>query len=201
MIGFLKGILEENRNGNIIIDVNGIGFEVYIGEKEAEDLPAIGNEIKIFTYMVVREDNISLCGFLKRDQLEMFELLINVSGVGPKSAVAILNTFTVMDLKYAIVSENSTVISKTPTIGKKTAEKIIVELKDKFSKEELVSSESFEAEPVKNNKFTPDMKDAVDALISLGYDRKKSENAVLKIDGCENLDSGSLLKKALLFLY
>lgn len=199
MIGFLRGILCESLPGQIVIDVNGFGINVNVYESLRENLPEPGEEIKIFTYMSVKEDGVSLFGFPNKEALNMFNSLISVSSVGPKSAQALLGAYSVSDLKYLIVTEDSTKLSKAPTIGKKTAERIILELKDKVNKEDiLIMTDNLSGSP---GKLLPEAKDAVDALTALGYDKKAATNAVLSIEHLEELESGDILKLALKYIY
>jgi len=198
MIGCLRGELLENRPGQIMIDVGGVGYLVSVSETTREELPSIGNEVKVFTYMSVREDGITLYGFLTRDQQDMFMRLIGVSGVGPKGALAILSVFTVPDLKYAILSSDSTRISKAPTVGKKTAERIIIDLKDKIDPNEVLGIEPEDKD--EKVSFGAEAKDAVEGLVALGYDRKASESAVKSVEGYESMNSADIIKKAFIFL-
>ncbi|MBO7334322.1 MAG: Holliday junction branch migration protein RuvA [Lachnospiraceae bacterium] len=200
MIGYLRGELAENRPGQIVIDVNGVGYEVIVSDKTRENLPAIGNPVKVYTFLSVREDGVSLYGFERKDEQDMFYKLISVSGVGPKGALSILSVFDVPDLKYAILNADGTKISKAPTIGKKTAERIIIDLKDKIDKSEILGIVPEETADT-NIKLAGEAKDAVDALISLGYDRKASEKAVIAVEGYDKLESGDILKKALQYLF
>lgn len=202
MIGYLRGELAENRLGQIVIDVSGVGYEVTVSEKTRENLPDIGNPVKIFTYMSVREDGVSLFGFARKDEQDMFYKLISVSGVGPKGALAILSVFEVPDLKYAILSEDAAKIAKAPTIGKKTAERIIIDLKDKIDRSEILGiSPSDSASTSDNAKLAPAAEDAIDALIALGYDKNASKKAVMSVEGSEELDTSAILKQALQFLF
>lgn len=199
MIGFVRGELCEIRPGKLVIDVNGFGVNVLVSETMVEDLPSIGSEIKVYTYMSVREDGMSLYGFLTHDALDLFNLLIGVSGVGPKSAQAIIGFYSVADIKYFIVSEDSARLSKAPTVGKKTAERIILELKDKINKEEIFLPQS-ELQSA-GGKLSDSANDAIDALVALGYDKKSAKEAVTAIDHVEELDSNQILKLALPYLY
>lgn len=201
MIGYLRGELAENRDGCIIVDVGGVGYEVTVSQKTCENLPSIGNEVKIYTYLSVREDGVTLFGFERKDEQDMFFKLIGVNGVGPKSALYIFDAFDVPDLKYAIISEDSKRISKANTIGKKTAERIILELKDKIDRNEILGVSPIEDEPEGKKKLDGEAADAVDALVSLGYDRKSSEKAVTSVEGYDKLDSSEILKKALTYLF
>ena len=200
MIAFLKGILEEIRPGKIVIDVNGVGYNVSLSDAAIEELPSIGTEVKIFTYLSVREDGMSLYGFLTRDELDLFNLLIGVSGVGPKGAQAILSVAPVPTIKYFIVTSDVNSLSKAPTIGKKTAERIIVDLKDKLGKEPLLGP----ADDVKvssDTGLTDDAKDAIEALVALGYDRKEAKTAVLKVENLESLNTNEILKLSLQYMF
>lgn len=199
MIAFLRGILEESTPGNIVVDVNGIGMNVCVAESTREELPSIGNEVKIYTYMSVREDGMSLYGFLTRDSLDLFNLLIGVSGVGPKGAQAMLGAFSVSMIKYYIVTEDVKNLSKAPTIGKKTAERIIVDLKDKVNKDELALLK--EEHGTESTKLTDAANDAIEALVALGYDKKTAKEAVSKIEKIEELDSNQILKLSLQYMF
>jgi len=202
MIAYVKGILEESRPGKIIVDNNGIGINIIVSDSLREELPSIGNEVKIYTYMSVREDGMSLYGFLTRDSLDLFNKLIGVSGVGPKGAQALLSAFTVSMVKYYIFTEDVSNLSKAPTIGKKTAERIIVDLKDKINKDEiLMLNEELNKSDSKTGILTTEASDAIEALVALGYDRKSAKEAVMKIDRLEELDSNQILKLSLQYLF
>lgn len=202
MIAYVKGILEESRPGKIIVDNNGIGINIIVSDSLREELPSIGNEVKIYTYMSVREDGMSLYGFLTRDSLDLFNKLIGVSGVGPKGAQALLSAFTVSMVKYYIVTEDVSNLSKAPTIGKKTAERIIVDLKDKINKDEiLMLNEELNKIDSKTGILTAEALDAIEALVALGYDRKSAKEAVMKIEHLEELDSNQILKLSLQYLF
>lgn len=202
MIGYLRGILMERSLGDILLDVNGVGYNVFLSESDLEELPNIGDELSLYTYMSVRDDGIFLYGFLNKESKDMFLRLIGVNSVGPKGALSILSTFSVPDLIYAILMEDSNTISKAPTIGKKTAERIILDLKDKFSKDDLLANESA-ANPNSDDSFnyTSEIKDAIDALMALGYDRKSSEHAVKSVENGKYLTANEILKDALHYLY
>ena len=138
MIEFLRGKVADLGLNRICIDVNGVGYVVSISETTASLMPSVGEEVKIYTYMSVREDGVSLYGFPAYDDLEIFKLLISVSGVGPKGALAVLSCLPPDDLRFAILSGDSKAIAKAPGIGKKTAERVIIDLKDKISAEDTV---------------------------------------------------------------
>lgn len=197
MIGYVKGILEESRPGKIVVEVNGFGINVFVSDSMREELPAIGNEVKIYTYTAVREDDISLYGFYTRDELDLFNLLISVSGVGPKGAQAMLGVFSVSEIKYFIVTEDVSHLSKAPTIGKKTAERIIIDLKDKVNAEDIAILK----DTAKQSSLPAEAKDAIDALVALGYDKKTAEAAVSKIEGLDELTSNQILKLSLQYMF
>lgn len=198
MIAFVKGILEEIRPGKVVVDVNGFGINVFVADSVADDLPSIGNVIKLYTYMSVREDDISLYGFSTRDSLDLFNMLISVSGVGPKAGQAILSAYSVPLIKQYIITEDVTKLSKANGVGKKTAERIIVDLKDKISKENILFTEN---EEVKEEITSTDVNDAIEALVALGYERKAAKSAVMSIDHIEELDTNSILKLALKYMF
>lgn len=175
MIGLLKGTIELNTEKYIILDVNGVGYKVYISGSTFKNLPKKGEKVKLYTHLHVREDALELYGFLSLKELEFFELLISISGIGPKGALNILNVASVETLKKAIVNEESSILTKVSGIGKKTAEKIILELKNKISDE--LGEVGVDDE-------------AIDALMSLGYKLKDAREVLKKvpkeIEGVEN---------------
>lgn len=130
MIAFLKGEIADLTEGSVVLDVNGVGYEVLVPGQLLSMLEGIGSRVKLYTYMQVREDAVVLFGFLTKDDLQMFRLLTGVSGVGPKAGLNILSTLGVDDLRFAILADDVKRIAKTPGIGAKTAQKIILELKD-----------------------------------------------------------------------
>lgn len=198
MVGFVKGIVDGFLPGRVLIDVNGLGVSVLISDHTAENLPSVGEFVKLYTHMAVREDDISLYGFISLEEQNLFNMLISVSGVGPKGALNILGTFSVSDIKYLIVTEDSKNLSKAPTIGKKIAEKIIIDLKDKINKEDI---ELIKYGTNNKNDLTVEATDAIDALVALGYDKKTAENAVSNIDHIEELDANQILKMALKYMF
>ena len=132
MIAFLKGTIEEISEKSIFLDVNGIGYEIYMPTGSASMLPGVGEKIKIHTYLQISENGIGLYGFLSKDELNVFKLLITVNGIGPKGAVGILSALSANELRLAVLSDDDKAIAKAPGIGAKTAKKLILELKDKI---------------------------------------------------------------------
>ena len=199
MIAFVKGILDYSVSGKVVIDVNGIGYNVLVCDSDRAELPPEGNEVKLYTYLNVREDAMTLYGFLSKEALALFNLLIGVSGVGPKGAQALIGAFGASMVKYYIVSEEANLLSKAPGIGKKTAERIIIDLKDKIDQSDILLSDvpSFE----KGKDLEGEANDACEALVALGYDRKAAKAAVLKVENYQNLSSDVILKNALQYIF
>lgn len=196
MISYIKGILEDMSPGMVVMDNHGIGYQMMVPMR-GESFPKIGQEIKIYTHMHVREDDVSLFGFLSKEEKEAFELLIGVNGIGPKVGLSVLSTLSVYELKMAVISEDVKTISKTPGLGPKGAKKLILELKDKLSFEELeedgVGAEIFDT--------SADSSDSVmitiEGLVSLGYSKSEAAIAVNKVEDAKDLTPEELLKKAL----
>ena len=189
MFAYLKGILADVSEDNCVVDVHDIGYNVKISGQTIAGLPGIGEMVKIYTYTSVKEDAFQLFGFLRKDELELFKILITVNGIGPKGALSLLSALDADMLRMAIVSQDVKLISKAPGIGKRTAERLILELKDKLS-------------------YTASMIDreiqqyqAVDALVALGYGQTESMKAVNQVDGAEDMEVGALLKAALMKIF
>ncbi|MBQ8118555.1 MAG: Holliday junction branch migration protein RuvA [Lachnospiraceae bacterium] len=202
MIAYVNGIVEDISEDNVVIDVGGIGYNVRISADTASKLPGIGEPAKLYTYLSVREDAQWLYGFLSRSALELFKKCITVNGIGPKGALAILSVMDVDSLRYAIMTGDAKAISKAPGIGAKTAERLILDLKDKIQIDDaLIGREIAETaagagagNPLAD---TPQKKEAVEALMALGYGQTESIKAVNSIPDIENMDSGAILKAAL----
>ena len=198
MIEYLRGRVADLGINRVCIDVNGVGYTVSVSETTASLMPSVGEEVKIYTYMSVREDGVSLFGFPSYDDLEIFRLLITVSGVGPKGALAVLSCLSPDDLRFAILSGDSKAIAKAPGIGKKTAEKVIIDLKDKISAEDTVRSALGSAD---NASAAPEgaREEAVEALVALGYSSADAFRAVKEAAAAlgSEADTDSLLKAAL----
>ncbi|TCT17089.1 Holliday junction DNA helicase subunit RuvA [Natranaerovirga pectinivora] len=196
MLAFIKGILNDIIEDIIIIESNNIGYEVRVPLSVISQLPTIGNDIKIHTYLYVREDAMSLYGFLTRDDLTVFKLLITVSGIGPKGALGILSTVTPDELRFAVIADDVKTISKSPGIGKKTAQKLILELKDKLSISDTLIHKEVESN---SNDFIPtDIKtEAIQALTTLGYTSTEAVKAVKDIEINDNTQVEYIIKEAL----
>ena len=193
MIAYVKGKLDTKTNTFVVIDVQGIGYKIFMSAKSIESLGEIGQEIKVYTHYYVREDNISLYGFSSNEELRMFELLISVSGVGAKSAIAMLSEITPSSFALAVITDDISKLVKIPGVGKKTAARIILELKDKLKTETAIEqTEEINVQIEKDN----DSNEAIAALQVLGYTRKEIEKVFEKID-IKNLELEEIIKAAL----
>ncbi len=197
MIAFLNGIIEDITMDNVVLDVGGVGYNVRISTDTAGRLPGIGEQVKLYTYTCVREDAFLLYGFLSRNDLEIFKKCITVNGIGPKGALAILSVMDADSLRFAIMSGDIKAISKAPGIGARTAERLILDLKDKIKIDDAMISREIAATADNALADSPQKKEAVAALVSLGYGQAESLKAVNSIEGIENMDSGAVLKAAL----
>ena len=182
MIEFIKGNVEYFDKGYIVVSCNGIGYRITAGEKTIASLAAKKDNVTVFTYMSVRDDGISLMGFETKRQLSMFYSLINVTGIGPKMAVNIIDNCDISSLVTAIVSSDITTLSKIPGLGKKTAQRLVLELKDKLTAEEIADSfTQGEIEDLINIPEKGVKADAIEALESLGYSRSEALKAVAAV--------------------
>lgn len=200
MIAFVKGKLEETAYDSVIVDVNGIGMEIFTSAYVISAMPRVGEEVKLYTYFHIREDIMQLYGFLSKDDLDIFKLLINVNGIGPKAALAVLSSMPADTLIFAILSEDIKTIEKAQGIGVKTAKKLVLELKDKINSmseakilknEEITESRSVSEAELK-------VKDeALEVLAALGYSLAEAMKALNKVKISENMTSEDIIKLAL----
>lgn len=199
MIAYLDGIIEDITEDNVVIDVGGIGYNVKISADTATRLPGIGEHTRIYTYTSVREDAFWLYGFLSRNELDIFKKCITVNGIGPKGAQAILSVMDADSLRYAILSGDAKAISKAPGIGAKTAERLILDLKDKVKIDDTMINREIAATAAQSGTGVEaaQIQEAVEALVSLRYGRTESLNAVKAVEGSIDMDAGQLLKAAL----
>ncbi|HJJ12370.1 MAG TPA: Holliday junction branch migration protein RuvA [Clostridiaceae bacterium] len=197
MFSYIKGILEVKNLNYVVIDVNGIGFKIFMSESAIQRLEETGNTVKIYTHMNVKEDDLSLYGFITNEELRMFELLIGVSGVGAKSAISMLSSITPSKFALAVISNDVKTLTKIPGIGPKSAQRIILELKDKLKTEEAIQTNNIELKTsiVEDNK----LEEAVQALKVLGYTRQEIESVLAKIE-INTLTVEDIIRKALSFL-
>ena len=197
MYSYIRGPLAEVELDHIVIDVYGVGYTIYISTNCMEYLPGIGEECKIHTYLYVREDAMILYGFLTKDDLDLFKQLITVSGIGPKGAIGILSALSADDLRFAILAGDSKAISKAPGIGAKTAQRVILELKDKMSLEDAFEKKLDHEKVMVASSNNQVKNDAVLALTALGYSSSESLKAVSKVEITAEMDVEDVLKQAL----
>lgn len=195
MIAYLKGIIDIKRQDYVVIDVHGVGYKIFMPEGAIQNLE-VDSEVKIYTFMRVREDDVSLYGFLNVEELAMFELLISVGGIGAKSAVGILSNIAPSKFALAVITDDVTTLKKLPGIGAKTAQRIILELKDKIKTQEATEQEN---EIKQKIEVSDSAKDAIEALQVLGYTRREVEEAISRI-GESNLTTEEIIKRGLKYL-
>ena len=179
MYAYIKGSLEEKMANYVVVEAYGIGYKIFMSKNAIYQIGEIGSQVKVYTHHHVREDEISLYGFLSNEELKMFELLISVSGVGAKSAIAMLSNITPSEFAMSIISNDITKLTKVPGIGKKSAQRIVLELKDKLKKEQDIVAEEQEETIIAQN---TEVEEAIAALQILGYQRKEIEKALAKFD-------------------
>ncbi len=201
MINFVKGELDTVTENSIVVENNGIGFEILVPLSVVSNLPQTGNEVKIYTYTYVREDALQLYGFLTKDELAMFKLLITVSGIGPKGALGILSVMDADALRFAILADDAVSISKAPGVGKKTAGKLILELKDKMDFEEAVENVLDKGQAAAGAGDASDggvaANEAIQALVALGYTSTEAVKAVKKVAVTPGMTVEDILKAGL----
>lgn len=198
MIAYVEGRIEDIAPDNAVLDVGGIGYNIKISPETASRLPGLGQRVRLYTYTCVREDAFWLYGFLSKGDLELFKKLITVSGIGPKGALALLASMDADTLRFAILSGDTKAIAKAPGIGAKTAQRLILDLKDKIRQDEDLIRMEISAGAMENScADTPQKREAVEALVSLGYGQADALKAVNSIEGVENMESGAVLKAAL----
>lgn len=196
MIGFVRGILAEKGNGYIVVDVNGIGYLISVPANSGAYLAGEGQEVMVYTDMIVREDDVSLYGFSRKGELEAFKKLITVNGVGAKAGLSILSSFTLEQLQEAIAFEDAKALTKANGIGKKTAERIVLELKDKFSAPGAeMQGETSVGNPGEGASGNG-RSEAVEALIALGYTRGEATSALAHVKD-NSLTAEDYIKAAL----
>ena len=199
MYSYIKGELSEIvAENHIVVENGGIGYNIYIPGQVLSLLPGVGEKVKIYTYLCVREDAFILYGFLTRDDLNVFKLLIGVSGIGPKGALAILSVMSTDDLRFAVLSDDAKAIAKAPGVGNKTAQRLIIELKDKLSLEDAFEQKlSHTQEAVSGNGLKGIRNEAVEALVSLVYSSTEALKVLRDIEITEDSSVEDILKLAL----
>lgn len=196
MYSYIKGTLEVKEEGQVVIDNHGIGYLIQIPVSIEQELPSVGKEVKLYTYLHIKEDAISLIGFLRKESLTVFKLLLGVNGIGPKAALAILSALSLEELRFAILAGDSKTIAKAPGVGAKSAQRIILELKDKMNLEDI-AYEKTEDSSVPAAETSTVKLEAAQALEVLGYSPAEAMSAVAKAEPAADADVEAVLKAAL----
>lgn len=200
MISYIKGEVVEIEEEKLILECQGIGYNIFMPGSALDKSVRPGQEVKVHTYLHVREDAMQLYGFWTRDDLKMFRMLLGVSGIGPKAALGILSGLTADELRFAVLSDDIKTISRAPGVGKKTAQKMILELKDKLDLQEAFETKSLHVQEAVSSD-TGDLmdakKEAVQALTALGYSGSEALRAVKQIDMTPDMNVEEILKLAL----
>ena len=198
MSAYIKGILAEITEDAIIVENQGIGYEIAVPGQVFDYLPSVGEEVKIYTYHYVREDAILLYGFLTKEDVRIFKMLIGVSGIGPKGALAILSVLSTDDLRFAILGDDAKAIAKAPGVGAKTAQRVIIELKDKLSLEDAFEQKlANQAQKAELNPAVGVKNEAILALTSLGYSQSEALKVLQGIEISPDDQVEDVLKMAL----
>lgn len=197
MFAYIKGSLEMKFKNYIVIDVGGLGYKIFMAENSINSIGEIGEIVKVFTYYRVREDDVSIFGFKTQEELRMFELLLSVSGVGAKSALAMISCIEPSEFAIAVISNNVKLLTQIPGIGTKSAQRIILELKDKLKSEQ--NEEQSEESKIKSAKINENIQEAISGLMVLGFSRKDIEKAFEHL-AVESLSIEDLIKKGLILL-
>ena len=198
MYAYFKGIIAAKEPDLVIVEVNGIGYNIRVSAGTASVLPPVGEETKLYTYTAVREDAIALYGFLTKDDLDIFKLLIGVNGIGPKGGQSILSVMSPDDLRFAIVSGDAKMIAKAPGIGAKTAQRIILDMRDKVSLEDTLHADTGAVRF--DDAVSDSAREAVEALTALGYGVTEAARAVKEVKGAEQTAVEDILKASLKYL-
>ena len=196
MFAYIKGKLDTKQDTFVIIDVQGIGYKIFMPSNSIENLGEVGETAKVYTHYYVREDNISLYGFSSNEELRMFELLLSVSGVGAKSAVSMLSEITPSKFALSVITDDVSTLTKIPGVGKKTAARIILELKDKLKTEQALEKQEEVKVQIKDNS---NLEEAIAALQVLGYTKREIEKAIEKID-IKDIELEEIIKMGLKYL-
>ena len=200
MFAYIKGSLEMKSSNYIVVDINGLGYKIFMSQSNIKSIGEINDIVKVFTYVKVREDDISIYGFKTQEELRMFELLIGVSGVGAKSALVMLSCIEPSEFAIAVISNNVKLLTQVPGIGTKSAQRIILELKDKLKAEQSeLDEEKLENKKLKSYKTNENVQEAISGLMVLGYSRKDIEKAFTHLI-VDELSVEELIKKGLILL-
>lgn len=199
MYEYIRGQFQGISKDYIVIELNNIGYRIFTSGNTMSNMPKVGDEVLLYLEQIVREDFIGLYGFTTREELEMFKLLLSINGVGAKAALSLLSISTVNNLKYAIMMGDEKHITRAPGIGKKTAQRIILELKDKLKPDELTSEEGQLIEGINDNSdYSFNINETLSALMALGYTEKEAQKALEKVD--KTLSIENMIKESLKLL-
>jgi len=196
LFSYISGILKDKNKDFIVVDVNGIGYKIFTAFSTFNNTPSIGSSVKLYTHLHVREDIMCLYGFLTRDELNVFELLIAVTGIGPRAAIAILSEVSPAKFSLAVITDDISTLTKAQGIGKKIAQRIILELKDKLKKENIQDIREGAISDLYDFDNINITGEAINALVVLGYTRNESTKVVNKVYN-ENMQLEILIKEAL----
>lgn len=197
MYSYIKGELVEIMDDVIVVEAGQIGYNIHIPASMIDNFTGTGQDVKIYTYLHVKEDDMQLYGFLTRDDLNIFKLLLGVSGIGPKGALAVLSVMTPDDLRFAVLGEDAKAIAKAPGIGNKTAQRVILELKDKLSLEDAFEAKTAHVAETNTNSLSSVKNEAVQALTALGYSASEALKAVNGVELTEDITVEEVLKESL----
>jgi len=195
LFAYIRGKLEYKYNDYVVVEANGVGYKIYTSLTTVQNAEAVGNEVKIYTHLHVREDIMNLYGFLTQEELGMFELLLGVSGVGPKAAISMISSLSPSKFGLSVITNDYKSLTKAQGVGNKMAQRIVLELKDKINKTDLASTFNDKDEVV-NSKDNSRFSEAISALIVLGYTASESNDAVTSVYS-EDMDLESIIKNAL----
>lgn len=203
MIAYIKGKVAEILEDRVILEAGAMGYNLFMPMASAEAVLKRGDEVKLYTHLHVREDVMQLFGFLTKDDLHTFQLLLGVNGIGPKAALGILSGLTADELRFAVLSEDVKTISKAPGVGKKTAQKLILELKDKMDLQEAFDLKTQHVQEAQGDMadLSDARREAVEALTALGYSGADALKAVKRVEMASGMDVETLLKAALKNLF
>ena len=199
MYEYIRGQFQGISKDYVVIELNNIGYRIFTSGNTMSNMPKVGDEVLLYLEQIVREDFIGLYGFTTREELEMFKLLLSINGVGAKAALSLLSISTVNNLKYAIMMGDEKHITRAPGIGKKTAQRIILELKDKLKPDELTSEEGQLIEGINDNSdYSFNINETLSALMALGYTEKEAQKSLEKVD--KTLSIENMIKESLKLL-
>ncbi|EOU1118328.1 Holliday junction branch migration protein RuvA [Clostridium perfringens] len=199
MYEYIRGQFQRISKDYVVIELNNIGYKIFTSGNTMSNMPKVGDEVLLYLEQIVREDFIGLYGFTTREELEMFKLLLSINGVGAKAALSLLSISTVNNLKYGIMMGDEKHITRAPGIGKKTAQRIILELKDKLKPDELTSEEGQLIEGINDNSdYSFNINETLSALMALGYTEKEAQKALEKVDKALSIEN--MIKESLKLL-